>query len=250
MKEEAQKPRPLGRGAVTQEITTRTCSFPPAPMTREVSDLIAILNSSLQRSADGKRWEIAEGRLAGLTGARQALEARQADLRRSLTRAAPREIAECIRAMFLRCPSSANAPDMAARIAAYTADLSPFPLWIVEAAIAECSRGAQFAPSSGQLVEAARKAKSAITDEGLKIDRILQADVAVEQSQAERDAISRGFDELLETLRWNEPHSTRERPQTKAELLRAVERMAANPVVLPPMSSALAALVLRRGVAA
>ena len=149
---------------------------------------------------------------------------------------------------ILRFPSSANAPDMAARITVYVSDLSEFPMWAITKAIEAHSR-AQFAPSSALLVDAARSAKADVVDEGLKIDRLLRAEVRAEQSPADRAMVERGYRDLVDKLRENEPFDMHAKPQgrplTRQEAEQAVDAMKAAPVDLPPLSEAARAVLAR-----
>lgn len=172
-------------------------------------------------------------------GARGALDNRHAELCRSLTRAAPRAIEGAIKAMFLRFPASANAPDMAARIAVYVHDLQQFPIWAIDRAL-DALRG-QFAPSAVDLVDTVRKLVQPIHDERAQIANILTADVAAEPSPQDRAMVEQGFRDLVEGLRLNDPLDTvrKSRVPTRAEARAWLDEVRAQPVELPTMSPAL-----------
>ncbi len=175
-----------------------------------------------------------------LPGARGALEGRHGELCRALTRAAPRAIESAIKAMFLRFPASANAPDMAARIAVYVHDLQQFPIWAVDQALSRLT--GQFAPSAVDLVESVLALVQPVINERAQITKILTADVAAEPTKQDRAMVEQGFKDLIDGLRPNDPLDTRKgRPPTRAEALRAVDDMRAEPVALPAMSDRLRA---------
>lgn len=217
-------------------LTTTTPTGLPTPQSREVSDLIAHLSTGLTRSSDGKRWEIAESRFSR-PDARQALEARSAELSRSMIRAASRQLAQLIAQMFLRFPSAANAPDQDARIAAYVSDLAGFPLWAVQKAV--YAANGQFAPSAAQLVQTARQAVQPVCDEQASIARILMADTVGEGGKL--DSVDKGFDELRDQLCGEGKRKSRAAMREDAQ--RALEAMRLKREPLPKMSNELRAIV-------
>lgn len=142
--------------------------------------------------------------------------------------------------MFLRFPASANAPDMAARIAVYVHDLQQFPIWAIERALGSLT--GQFAPSAVDLVENVRALVQPVINERAQITKILTADVAADPTKQDRAMVEQGFKDLIDGLRLNDPLDTRKgRPPTRAEALRAVDDMRAEPVTLPAMSERLRA---------
>ena len=145
--------------------------------------------------------------------------------------------------MFLRFPASANAPDQDARIAAYVADLVSFPMWAIEIAIAGARN--TFAPSSGELVDAARKAMQHVTDEQASISKVLQAEVIPPEDHEERARVEAGFRDMLERMHDQGHVDAFGKPSrlTKSDYIRMVEDMERNPVDLPPMSDELRGIV-------
>lgn len=145
--------------------------------------------------------------------------------------------------MFLRFPASANAPDMAARIAVYVHDLQQFPIWAIERALSRLT--GQFAPSAVDLVSAVRAIVKPVMDERAQVAKILSADVVAEQSPQDKEMVEQGFRDLVENLKLNEPFDGRkikDRIPTRAETQLALDKMrAAGPVTLPPLSDRLRA---------
>jgi hypothetical protein len=142
-------------------------------------------------------------------------------------------------AMFLRFPASANAPDQASRIAAYTSDMARFPLWAIKDALASVS--GTFAPSSAELVNAARKAVEPVNIEIADISKILRAETYRAPDASERARIEEGFRDTIEWLN----RSGREEKRgelTGEDCKRITEGYQSDPVVLPPMSEELRAL--------
>jgi len=232
------------RNLTTAQQSTQ--SQPPATQTREFSISLAALLSSCERTTDGKRWQIAERRWAAPGSCRHALLARRGELERALIRPMRRVVETMIGQMFLRFPSSANAPDMEARIAAYASDLAEFPAWAVASAIG--GSGGSFAPSSADLVERARAAIQPFATELTQINKVLTAETVRETTADERARIAAGFDAAREAARKasNDGFETqREREdRLQAEAVAAVEAMEAGErITLPPMSDRLRAVL-------
>ena len=228
---------------MNQQLSRTTKTLPATPQTRDFSIFLAKLTTGMERTADGMRWQIEESKLSR-PGIRQALEARNSELDRSLTRAAPQAIASALAAMFLRFPASANAPDQDARIAAYTSDLSQFPGWAIRTAINGVS--GTFAPSSAELVNLARKAIQHVTMEQADIARVLNAETYRTETAEERERVERGFQETVAILkRVNSYDAGKPGELTDEDCKRIAEDMKANPVVLPQMSDRLKSLVCK-----
>ena len=231
------------------QLTTQQTSGMPAPISCRLSDAVAILSNSLERSADGKRWELPISRLQ-TPGLRGALELRASELDSGMRRAAPRQAAAVIAAMFLRYPSAANAPDQAARVAAYAQDMGDFPLWAIERACA--APHGQFAPSATQLVETARRFVAPIRKERDELNRLLNADAVADPTPEDRAKVVREIQETISALkqRGDDAPGKANRVPTKAEAEAWLAAREVEPIVLPPLSEEARALSPHAGAAA
>lgn len=165
--------------------------------------------------------------------------ARRDDVQRSLVRASDRVVAGLVLTMFLRFPSSANAPDQGERDKMYVAELRQFPQWALEAAFAKV-RGA-FAPSLPDLVSLVQAEMADVYAEQTKIAQVLSADTYHVPDEAEKARVEVAYQDLVEKLELNSddmrPRKTR--PLTRPEALQIVDAMEAHPITLPPMSDGL-----------
>jgi hypothetical protein len=215
---------------------------PAAPQTRADADLLAKYRNALERTAAGL-WSISDQR-APAGADRQALEQRLAALEQSEGRTAPQTIAGRVARLFLRFPSSRLTDATAeAVVAAYAADLEPFPLWAIDQAMLEAIRkGGAFAPSSPELRKACERAVAASRVEAGEIKAVLNAEVYHEPSADEREKGLAMFREVIAELKLCEqfggpvkrPISHVSRPEAEA----ALERLKANPPALPKLSDA------------
>lgn len=218
-----------------------TGTLQPSGMTREDDTRLRALLSRLERSPDG-RWQLPDTR-ALTTDDRRWLSDRRDTLQRSLARCSDRVVAGMVLTMFLRFPSSANAADQAERDKLYVAELRQFPQWALEGAFAKV-RGA-FAPSLPDLVALVQEQMAAVHTEQANINRLLNADVYHVPSDEERARVEAEYQELAKVMRLgNDDMRPRgERHLTRAEAEQIVDGMKASPLVLPPMSDELKAIV-------
>lgn len=190
---------------------------PPAPMTRQESDQLGYLLNQIQPGPRG--MSSISDRLAPAGAERDALQARfdriEAALRvprvgdeRDIHREA---IKARVARLFARYPS-ANNLDPAVTLAAYTADLSRFPIWAIDEAILTILRhGANnpaFPPSSTELVQACEQAMKPVIAERQSLKKLLNADVYHEPSDSERARVKAEFEKLRRELNLNQDFRT------------------------------------------
>lgn len=168
---------------------------------------------------------------------------RREDVQRSLVRASDRVVAGLVLTMFLRFPSSANAPDQGERDKMYVAELRLFPQWALEAALGKV-RGA-FAPSLPDLVALVQGELAATYAEQSSINRLLTADVYHVPTEEEKARVEAEYQELVASmkLRAEDPRPRKHRQLTRDEAEQIVEGMKAFPLKLPPVSDELKALL-------
>ena len=131
------------------------------------------------------------------------LIARQAELHGALLAAPPKMIAARIARLFLRFPmrqmEDAHAEQV---IAAYTSDLSSFPLWAVDAAILSLLREPRaFPPSSPEVRARTEKTVAWAHFESRDIARVLKAEVSPPPDPAARERTNRLIEEVVAELK-------------------------------------------------
>jgi len=130
-------------------------------------------------------------------GQREALNSRLLALRASLARSTPEAIGSEVARMFLRFPATAkDQGNSKAIIAVYVDELSSFPLWAVKQGIARATLGATFAPSAPVIRVECYNAVNLSRLEGVRISKILNAEVYHEPSPEEKARVLAGFAEV------------------------------------------------------
>jgi hypothetical protein len=196
------------------QISTRQTT-PSTYRATEVAPLIGADLTRLSRLGNaleetpGGRWELPDTAFVA-DDDRQWLEARSSAIERSLRPGHPDTIASLVAGMFLRFPPAGQVSDTEGRIAAYVADLQPFPIWAIERAIAGLK--GPWAPAANILVDAVRNVLIPTREERAKIRRLLTADVYHVPSAEERARIKAQFDELLAELH---THSEFDKPSAR-----------------------------------
>lgn len=129
----------------------------------------------------------------------------------ALQRGDPRLIAQKVGQLFIRFPAT-RVPEsqMAATIAAYTADLSGFPMWIIDAACKQVIEGhaglsASFAPSSAELRCVCERIADPLLRERADLSAVIGAEVVVEQTPEVRAKVLQEFAALQAELQSGKP---------------------------------------------
>ena len=109
----------------------------------------------------------------------------------------------------------------------FASHVEHLPLWAVEEGIFECQgRKTPFPPSPGELKAASEKRLAPVQDEIAQITKVLDAKVYHQNSDSERERVTKGFQDLLSGLRRTNGFSPpprraqdyRESPEMKAQV--------------------------------
>lgn len=209
--------------ALMREGPVAATGVAPTPQTREFGALLAHYRNAIEWSPAG-HYSISDQRAPNAVDG-EHLRARLVELRGSLHPSDPAEVARRIVRLFLRFPSS-KMPDALVdeTVKAYAADLSPFPLWAIDAACVAVLRGSganpSFVPSCPSLRLEVEDQCAKARIEAAEIERILNTAVYRMPTESERERVSRRFDALIEELQLNAPldhRPRRERQMTAPE---------------------------------
>jgi hypothetical protein len=205
---------------MSNNITTlkRPSISPPAPQSRDLSDLIGFHANKLVETAPG-RFSIST-RSAPAPAAKAALQGRKSELTNSLAASASDREAMAAEIGSMLAVFPQGRPDaMQARmiVAAYVETLAGMPLWAIQQARkGMIARATPFAPSAGEMLECCGKIVSPLREELAQINRILDA-VVEDRQQASPNSVKAMAEAFKAGVSQEQPRGQRWRPPTKAE---------------------------------
>lgn len=219
----------------------------PSLPTREQVDLLDHFRNVVEWTAG--HYSISD-RKAPDGHARLDLELRRDELAATMGVSDPRAVVQRISRLFMRFPSTRLDGNAEETMAAYAADLSGYPLWVIDAACKKVIAGQgevsrAFAPSSIELRAICEREYGWARAELAMTRNILDAEIYREPTQEERAKVIAEFQRLVQELKLNEDpiSKNKSRPLTKAEAEAALERALINPMPAPMFSPALRAVL-------